>query len=41
MFLGIALGDDSPDHSSLSSIRNRLPLEVHREDERRHDASRL
>jgi transposase len=28
-FLGIALGDDSPDHSSLSYIRNRLPLEVH------------
>ncbi len=30
-FLGIPLGDDSPDHSSLSVIRNRLPLEVHRE----------
>jgi transposase len=30
-FLGIALGDDSPDHSSLSYIRQRLPLEVHRE----------
>jgi len=30
-FLGIALGDDSPDHSSLSYIRNRLPLEVHRD----------
>jgi transposase len=28
-FLGIPLGDDSPDHSSLSYIRNRLPLEVH------------
>jgi transposase len=28
-FLGIALGEDSPDHSSLSYIRNRLPLEVH------------
>jgi transposase len=40
-FLGIPLGEDSPDHSSLSHIRNRLPLEVHREDERRHDASLL
>jgi IS5 family transposase len=30
-FLGIPLGEDSPDHSSLSVIRNRLPLEVHRE----------
>jgi transposase len=30
-FLGIALQDDSPDHSSLSYIRNRLPLEVHRD----------
>ncbi len=30
-FLGIALGEDSPDHSSLSFIRNRLPLEVHQE----------
>ena len=29
-FLGIPLGEDSPDHSSLSVIRNRLPLEVHR-----------
>jgi transposase len=28
-FLGIPLGEDSPDHSSLSYIRNRLPLEVH------------
>jgi transposase len=28
-FLGIPLGDDSPDHSSLSVIRNRLPLAVH------------
>jgi transposase len=28
-FLGIPLGKDSPDHSSLSYIRNRLPLEVH------------
>jgi transposase len=30
-FLGIAIGDDSPDHSSLSYIRNRLPLEVHQQ----------
>ena len=30
-FLGIALGDDSPDHSSLSYIRNRLPLAVHQQ----------
>jgi transposase len=30
-FLGIPMGEDSPDHSSLSVIRNRLPLEVHRE----------
>lgn len=30
-FLGIARGDDSPDHSSLSYIRNRLPFEVHRD----------
>ena len=28
-FLGIPLGKDSPDHSSLSYIRQRLPLEVH------------
>lgn len=28
-FLGVPLGEDSPDHSSLSYIRNRLPLEVH------------
>lgn len=28
-FLGIPLGQDSPDHSSLTVIRNRLPLEVH------------
>jgi transposase len=28
-FLGIPLGEDSPDHSSLSYIRNRLPLSVH------------
>ena len=30
-FLGIPLGKDSPDHSSLSVIRLRLPLEVHQE----------
>jgi transposase len=30
-FLGVPLGEDSPDHSSLSYIRNRLPLEVHRQ----------
>jgi transposase len=28
-FLGIPLGEDSPDHSSLSYIRQRLPLQVH------------
>jgi transposase len=28
-FLGIPFGEDSPDHSSLSYIRNRLPLDVH------------
>jgi transposase len=28
-FLAIPLGEDSPDHSSLSVIRNRLPHEVH------------
>lgn len=28
-FLAIGLGEDSPDHSSLSVIRNRLPIEVH------------
>ena len=30
-FLGIPLTEDSPDHSSLSVIRDRLPMEVHRE----------
>lgn len=30
-FLSIPLGEDSPDHSSLSYIRQRLPLEVHQE----------
>jgi transposase len=28
-FLGIPLGEDSPDHSSLSYIRNRLPHSAH------------
>jgi len=28
-FLAVPLGEDSPDHSSLSVIRNRLPLEVY------------
>lgn len=28
-FLAVPLSEDSPDHSSLSVIRNRLPLEVH------------
>ena len=28
-FLGVPLGEDTPDHSSLSYIRNRLPLAVH------------
>jgi transposase len=28
-FLAVPLGEDSPDHSSLSVIRNRLPLDVH------------
>ena len=28
-FLGIPLGEESPDHSSLSCIRNRLPLDAH------------
>jgi len=30
-FLGIAPTEESPDHSSLTTIRQRLPLEVHRE----------
>jgi IS5 family transposase len=30
-FLGIPLAEESPDHSSLSVIRNRLPFEVHAE----------
>jgi transposase len=28
-FLGIALTEGTPDHSSLSRVRDRLPLEVH------------
>ena len=30
-FLGIPLGEDSPDHSSLSVIRDRLPEDVHQQ----------
>jgi transposase len=30
-FLGLPWDEESPDHSSLSYIRNRLPLEVHRQ----------
>lgn len=30
-FLGYALGESTPDHSSLSVIRNRLDVETHRE----------
>src|SRR3954466_12358242 len=30
-FLGIPLGERTPDHSTLSYIRQRLPLEVHQE----------
>jgi transposase len=30
-FLGIALGAETPDHSSLTYIRQRLPLAVHQE----------
>ena len=30
-FLGLALDERTPDHSSLSRIRTRLPLEVHEE----------
>ncbi|HJS07389.1 MAG TPA: transposase [Pirellulales bacterium] len=30
-FLAIGLGDDSPDHSSLSVIRDRLPEDVHQQ----------
>lgn len=28
-FLGLALAEDAPDHSSLTRVRNRLPYEVH------------
>ena len=28
-FLGIPLAEDTPDHSSLTRVRDRLPLEVH------------
>ena len=28
-FLGVSLTEDTPDHSSLSRVRDRLPLEVH------------
>ena len=28
-FLGVPLTEDTPDHSSLTRVRNRLPLEVH------------
>ncbi len=28
-FLGIPLSEDTPDHSSLTRVRDRLPLEVH------------
>ena len=28
-FLGVAATEDSPDHSSLTRVRDRLPLEVH------------
>ena len=30
-FLGIALHEDAPDHSSLTRVRDRLPLSVHQE----------
>ena len=30
-FLGLGLEDRTPDHSSLTIIRQRLPLEVHEE----------
>jgi len=28
-FLGLSLADDAPHHSSLTRVRDRLPLEVH------------
>ena len=30
-FLGVALHEDAPDHSSLTRVRDRLPLSVHQE----------
>ena len=30
-FLGVPLTEDAPDHSSLTRIRDRLPLEIHEE----------
>ena len=30
-FLGVPLSDDTPDHSTISKTRKRLPLEVHEE----------
>ena len=30
-FLGLSPTDSSPDHSSLTRVRDRLPLEVHQE----------
>ena len=30
-FLGVALGEETPDHSSLTRVRDRLPLEIHAE----------
>ena len=30
-FLGVPIGADTPDHSSLSYIRDRLPLDVHQQ----------
>ena len=30
-FLGIPLAESSPEHSSLTRVRKRLPLEVHEE----------
>ena len=30
-FLGVPIGESTPDHSSLTRIRDRLPLEIHEE----------
>lgn len=30
-FLGIRLGEETPDHSSLTRVRDRLPLSIHQE----------